>query len=460
MNNKAITSMYSIALIGSLIGIMVIPMQAMAKTAQQMDSQFTDLTTDHYAYEAIIWAKSKGIVSGYPDGTFRPNEAITEAQLAKMLAQFLGLQDDKGDLIKHTPASHWSDSYYDSLAAYGTPLNAYFDNKLKVEPVKRGVVAQAISHLTGNVNSLDESINFMMDKGITAGQNPQFEGEDLKKFFGSSNTLTRAQLAVFLYSMLIVDVRDVTGIAVEVHNNKEGLSLVALANKGMNTLDSSLRIGQLGSETPISEPVVEVKEAYIAVKKLMQNPELPNGCEIVSLTAILNYHGYTASKTTMADQYLPKQDFSWKQGKRFGPHPYNMYAGNPRSKTGGWYSLVPPIMQASNKYMATQKNKMTAINITGSSKEELITHLNNGVPVIVWVTLDLSKPRLSGHWYLSDTGEYYKAYTNLHTVVLHGYKEGKVHVMNPLKGHVEYDMNAFFKSYEEMGKRALILEKE
>ncbi|WPK13632.1 hypothetical protein R6U77_08205 [Lysinibacillus louembei] len=43
MNNKAITSMYSIALIGSLIGIIVIPMQAMAKTAQQIDSQFTDL---------------------------------------------------------------------------------------------------------------------------------------------------------------------------------------------------------------------------------------------------------------------------------------------------------------------------------------------------------------------------------------------------------------------------------
>lgn len=464
LKKKVTINICSIALIGSLLGATGLPIQANASNsdenttvAQQKESQFKDVPIEHEAYEAIVWAKNKGIISGYAEGTFKPNDSITEAQFTKMLSVFLGLKDDKGNLIKYTSANHWADGYYDSLAAYGTPLNAYFDNTLRNKPVKRGVVAQAISYLTGNANSLNDSINFMINEGITTGQNPEFEGEDLYKYFGSENNLTRAQVAAFLYRMHNVYIEEATGIAVEIHKNQEGLSLVGLANKGMSILDSSLLLGKLGSETPT--PEVNAKEAYIPVKKLMQTPELPNGCEIVSLTAILNYYGYTVSKTTMADNYLPKQAFSWKQGKRFGPDPYKAYAGNPRSKTSGWYSFAPPIVKASDNYMAKQKNKMKAKDISGSSKEELISYLNNGVPIVVWVTLDLSKPTLNSHWYLSDTGKYYKAYTNLHAVVLNGYKEGKVQVMNPLKGQVEYNLNAFFKSYEEMGKHALILEK-
>lgn len=220
------------------------------KVAQQVVGQFKDVTKSHYAYDAINWAKGEGIITGYPDGTFKPNESITEGQFAKMLAEFLGLKDDKGDLVKATPASHWSDSYYDSLGSYNTPLNGYFDNALRNKPVKRGVVAQAISHLTGNANSLADSINFMIGEGITTGQNPQYAGKDLNKFFGSNNNLTRAQVAAFLYRMHNIDIEEATGIAIVANKNAEGLSLVGQANKGMSKLDSSLRLGKLGSETP------------------------------------------------------------------------------------------------------------------------------------------------------------------------------------------------------------------
>ena len=397
MKKKVTASICSIALTGSLIGATVLPVQAAASNSvenqtvvQQVDSQFQDITVDHDAYEAIVWAKNRGIVSGYADGTFKPNDAITEAQFAKMLSQFLSLKDDKGDLIKYTSTSHWADGYYDSLAAYGAPLNAYFDNTLRNKPVKRGVVAQAISYLIGDANSLSDSIDFMIAAGITTGQNPQFEGTDLNQFFGATNDLTRAQVALFLYRMHNVGLEGATGIAVKVHNNQEALSLVGLANKGMGTLDSSLRLGTLGSETPpkneTTDPVVNVDRAYIPVENLMQKPELPNGCEIVSLTAVLNHYGYNVSKTTMADKYLPKQAFSWKSGKRYGPDPYKAYVGNPRSTTSGWYSFAPPIVKAADNYMATQKNKMKAKDISGSSQKEILTYLNNGVPVVIWIT--------------------------------------------------------------------------
>jgi hypothetical protein len=95
----------------------------------------------------------------------------------------------------------------------------------------------------------------------------------------------------------------------------------------------SLRVGTFGGETLTSgNTVVHAIESYIPVSTLLQEPELPNGCEIVSLTAILNYYGYNVSKVIMADQHLPKQDFIRVDGKLFGPDPYKTYAGSPFGK--------------------------------------------------------------------------------------------------------------------------------
>lgn len=41
---------------------------------------------------AVCWAASNNVVNGYPDGTFRPNDVITRAQLAAILARFDRMQ--------------------------------------------------------------------------------------------------------------------------------------------------------------------------------------------------------------------------------------------------------------------------------------------------------------------------------------------------------------------------------
>ncbi len=44
---------------------------------------------------------------------------------------------------------------------------------------------------------------------------------------------------------------------------------------------------------------------YIDMENILQNPELPTGCEITSLTILLRYYGFDAEKTDMAKNYLP-----------------------------------------------------------------------------------------------------------------------------------------------------------
>jgi uncharacterized protein YvpB len=205
--------------------------------------------------------------------------------------------------------------------------------------------------------------------------------------------------------------------------------------------------------------LIDITELYIPVQTIMQKPELPNGCEITSLTSVLNYYDYEVSKTEMADVYLPKRPFQWINNKLYGANPYEAYAGNPRNDPGGFFSYAPPIVQAANQYIAEGEGMDKALDISGSTREEIIYQLGNGFPVVIWITIDLKKPWSEFSWHFYDSDEYFPAIDNSHTVVLNGYDETNVHVMDPLKGQVTYNANTFFDSYHVAGSHAMIIEK-
>lgn len=52
--------------------------------------KFRDIES-HWAKEEIEYLISKGVISGYADGTFRPGETVTRAQTAIMIGRSLGL---------------------------------------------------------------------------------------------------------------------------------------------------------------------------------------------------------------------------------------------------------------------------------------------------------------------------------------------------------------------------------
>lgn len=207
------------------------------------------------------------------------------------------------------------------------------------------------------------------------------------------------------------------------------------------------------------ETYVEREANHIGVPVMLQNPELPNGCEITTLTSILNYHGAEISKTEMADDYLPKSSFKKLNGKKVGPDPHLAYAGDPRMAKGGWYVFAEPIVAASKKILDKKSSRLISENISGSSQEEILSYTDQNIPVIVWVTLDLSPPIKSGGWYIEGTEEFHPSFINLHTVVLDGWENGNVYVMDPLQGRISYPEDLFFESYKAMGSQAVIVKR-
>lgn len=84
---------------------------------------FVDVTGDHPAYEAICSTTAYGLFSGYPDGSFHPDDGITRAEAATVFNKLLGRAPDAGtiDISPNTrffpdlPTDHWA--YYQIMEA-------------------------------------------------------------------------------------------------------------------------------------------------------------------------------------------------------------------------------------------------------------------------------------------------------------------------------------------------------
>lgn len=50
---------------------------------------FTDVADGKWYAEAVEWAYVNGVVNGYPDNTFKPNQSITRQEMAQMMTKFL-----------------------------------------------------------------------------------------------------------------------------------------------------------------------------------------------------------------------------------------------------------------------------------------------------------------------------------------------------------------------------------
>lgn len=76
-------------------------------TGQASAKEFKDVPKKHPNYAAIQEMEKKGLISGYPDGTFRPNDPISRKHVATLLDQALKLPKAGKKLIyKDVPLNH------------------------------------------------------------------------------------------------------------------------------------------------------------------------------------------------------------------------------------------------------------------------------------------------------------------------------------------------------------------
>ena len=92
--------------------------------ADKSDLKFSDVSKNHWAYKVICSAEAKGWISGYPDGTFKPEKNITRAEVVsstnRILNRYADLDFAKTHVQELAPMIDMNDSQW----AYGPIVEA------------------------------------------------------------------------------------------------------------------------------------------------------------------------------------------------------------------------------------------------------------------------------------------------------------------------------------------------
>jgi len=194
-------------------------------------------------------------------------------------------------------------------------------------------------------------------------------------------------------------------------------------------------------------------KVLLDVAIIAQNPELKYGCEVTSLTMLLNHAGVHVDKMKLAEE-LPKDmdpQVKTKTGNitHWG-NPENGFVGDITGKKSGYAVFDKPLEKLMRRYLPDR-----TVNLTGEPFADLLEQLRTGRPVVVWTTGDYKLPDRWEAW--KHGNEIIKTPLDLHAVVLVGFDRNHVYVNDPLSGKKAHqvDMQTFKASWDALGKQAL-----
>ena len=188
-------------------------------TPSQSNDLFTDVSSEHWAYEAISVLSGRGAVSGYGDGRFCPNNNVTRAEFLTMLLRAFDFVDGEAEQgFNDVDESAWYYKYAMTGKKYGI-TGGYEDGSFRAENnVTRQEAVCMIANLanTGAIalGAVRESVEFTDNEQIA-----EYAAENVQRLycagvingyedgsFAPLGQLTRAEAAKMIFSILQANV--------------------------------------------------------------------------------------------------------------------------------------------------------------------------------------------------------------------------------------------------------------
>ena len=203
------------------------------------------------------------------------------------------------------------------------------------------------------------------------------------------------------------------------------------------------------------DQILEVSE-IIDVPVISQLPELPRGCEVTSLSMLLQFKGINVDKMKLAK--LIRKDptpYQVKAGKVFFGHPNEGFVGDMYNITNPGYGVYhKPIKELADHFLPNQ-----VVDLTGSDFSKLQASVSNGIPV--WVIINTTYKRLPPNEFrIWDTpkGKVDITYRE-HSVVITGYDKEYIYFNDPLTSekNKKAPKQEFIDAWVQMGSQAISL---
>ena len=107
---------------------------------------FNDVPKSHWAADYIGYMQQFGIITGYPDGSFRPDAPVARAEFAAIASRFEKLTEGTKSFTD-VPAAYWAAKYINFAATRGW-VNGYPDGTFRPkDPITRAEVAAVTCRL-------------------------------------------------------------------------------------------------------------------------------------------------------------------------------------------------------------------------------------------------------------------------------------------------------------------------
>ena len=185
---------------------------AQVPTSSQFN--FSDVSTDYWANPYLSALSNLGVISGFPDGTFRPSQLVTRAEFAAILNKAFPQPPGSGAIaFKDVPEDYWAADAIQSARANAF-LAGYPGNLFRPQqPIPR---VQAIVALASGLN-YSQSDTRAIDYFTDARSIPQYalqavagatEASAVVNYptldeLNPNREATRAEVAAFVYQSMV-----------------------------------------------------------------------------------------------------------------------------------------------------------------------------------------------------------------------------------------------------------------
>ena len=291
----------------------------------------SDVSSDYWARPFIQALADNNVIAGFPDGTFRPNQAVTRAEFAALIQKAFGNQNRVRQLnpggFSDVPANYWAasaiQSAYETGFLAGYPGNVFRPNQ--EIPRVQGIVALASglgltpsstgtsSDLSTYYNDASSIPNYAVNSVTAATQSSIVVNYPDVKQLNPQQSLTRAEAAALLYQALAKQGRvqpiasNLPATQYIVGGTQRGTDIVSLAasSSSLTTLTSLLKTAGLTDILQQPGPYTvfaPTDEAFAALPAAtLQQLQQPENRE--ALIKILRYHVLPGAVT--ASQFSP-----------------------------------------------------------------------------------------------------------------------------------------------------------
>lgn len=170
-------------------------------------AQISDVST-HWAIQEISCLVERGILNGYPDGTFKPDNPMTKVEFYKVINELLGFEETAEVTYLDVKATDW---YYENVAK---ALRAGYINPEELLHPNENITRQEAVRILSMVYKLsDESdaANVFLDSELLLKETKGYIGVLLENdllhgypddTFKPTSNITRAEVVKLIYNVL------------------------------------------------------------------------------------------------------------------------------------------------------------------------------------------------------------------------------------------------------------------